>query len=61
MNIVKDVLHDLGRPETCPKQICLQMPKIISALRNATGDVRKDVLQEAKELLVHVGKHIRTN
>ena len=61
MNIMKDVLHDLGRPEAFPKHLGLQMPKLMSALRDATGDARKDVRQQAKELLVRMGMHPATN
>ena len=37
------------------------MLKIVLALRDASGDAHKDVRQEEKELLVHMGKNIATN
>ena len=44
--------------EVCPRQTGLWMPKIMSALRDAVGDARKEVKKEAEQVLRNMAKEL---
>eukprot|EP00440_Ansanella_granifera_P043221 gb/GFBE01046855.1/.p1 GENE.gb/GFBE01046855.1/~~gb/GFBE01046855.1/.p1 ORF type:complete len:1484 (+),score=454.50 gb/GFBE01046855.1/:1-4452(+) len=58
MGILKDVLHTMLGPQGCPRQMGLMMPKVMSAIREAVGDARKEVKKEAEVFLRHLGKEL---
>lgn len=51
MGVLRQVLQRLSEPGMCPKQMGLAMPKVMSAIRTAVGDARKEVKKEAENFL----------
>jgi len=58
MGLLKEVLRWMNEPGCCPKQLGLAMPKIMTTLRDAVGDARKEVKREAEALLRHLGREM---
>jgi len=56
MGLLKDVIHRMEKDT--PKQLGLQMPKVMMAVRDAVGDARKEVKKEAEVLLRHMGQEV---
>ncbi|CAE7582561.1 TEF3, partial [Symbiodinium sp. CCMP2456] len=54
------LLRDLLAQATasCPRQLGLWMPKVMSSLRDAVGDARKEVKKEAESFLRNMAKEL---
>lgn len=61
MKLLKEVMLRMGQPGCCPKQLGMLMPKVMSALRDAVGDARKEVKKEAETFLLSMGKEMVQN
>eukprot|EP00435_Cladocopium_sp_Y103_P063005 s288_g24.t1 len=56
LQLLRELLQ--SSQELCPRQTGLWMPKIMSALRDAVGDARKEVKKEAESFLRSMAKEL---
>lgn len=58
MGILRKVLHEMAQPTGCPRQLGMLMPSVMSAMRDAVGDARKEVKKEAEVFLRYMGDEL---
>mmetsp|Transcript_560 Transcript_560/g.1554 ORF Transcript_560/g.1554 Transcript_560/m.1554 type:complete len:1487 (+) Transcript_560:65-4525(+) len=59
--IIKKVLQRMIEPQGCPKQLGVWMPRVMTAVRGAVGDPRKEVKKAAETFLRDMGQELVLN